>query len=257
MNRNHPEWFCRRWTQVRRSTIPGFATRERWWVGWFSFCLTPGHSQTLVKSKCFLQKEKLAAPVTLQAPGWTGLGPTPTSGAGPSPQYPSQSPLPTPLPTAKSWKGSLGLRGASIGDSSTSSVTDSSDLVAFSTFKSKQDVGEKLGTSSVTLNYQDWIGFDLKKEEDEGSKSLSPTRSWMEALKEVRERSREKKRWSFIFVRSQVAIFENKFKHQMQMQCNFMTKGVTLMPIAIVTRCKLLQVQIQIKLNAKWENAEN
>ena len=130
------------------------------------------------KYSFIIQKEKLAAPVNLKPVGWTGLGPTPMS--GPSPQCPdptsplstSTTPLPTPLPTAKSLKGSLGLRGASIGDSSTSSVADSSDLMAFST-------------------YQDWMAFEPKKED---SKSFSRAGSWMEALKEVRERSREKKR---------------------------------------------------------------
>ena len=88
----------------------------------------------------------------------------------------------SPMPAAKSWKGSLGLRGATIGDSS-SSVVDTSDLVAFSTLNSKQDAAEK----PVTMNHQDW-----SKEEGEGESKTST--SWMEALKEVRERSREKKR---------------------------------------------------------------
>ena len=203
-------------------------------MGWFSFCLTPGHSQTLVTSKCFLQKEKLAAPVTLQAPGWTGLGPTPTS--GPSPPYPPPSPLPTPLPTAKSWKGSLGLRGASIGDSC--SLADSSDLMAFSTLKSSQEVAEKLATPSVTLNYQDWIGFD-SKEEEEDSKSLPSTGWWMEALKEVRERSREKKRWSFILVHK-LRIFDCNCKCEYKCKCDFILRYETLMPMQLQsdTNCK-------------------
>ena len=91
------------------------------------------------------------------------------------------------MSAAKSLKGSLGLRGATIGDSS--SVADTSDLVAYSTLKSKQDVAEK----PVTMNHQDWSGFNLMEEGEGDSKSLSST-SWMEALKEVRERSREKKR---------------------------------------------------------------
>ena len=143
-----------------------------------------------------MQKEKLAAPVNLQPAGWTGLGPTPISTSAPSPQQPPPSPLPTPLPTAKSWKGGLGFRGASIGDSctSSSSLADSSDLVAFSALKSKLEGAEKLATPSVTLdNGQDWEGCEKEKEEED-----SKTGFWMEALKEVRERSREKKRSSFI-----------------------------------------------------------
>ena len=90
------------------------------------------------------------------------------------------------MSTAKSWKGSQGLRGASIGDSR----SDTSDLLAaYSTLKSRQDLAEKPATPAVTVNYQDWTGLTM----EEDSKSLSST-SWMEALKEVRKRSREKKR---------------------------------------------------------------
>ena len=62
-------------------------------------------------------------------------------------------------------------------------------MLTYSTLKSKQDVAEK----PVTMNHQDWSGFNLMEEGEGDSKSLSST-SWMEALKEVRERSREKKR---------------------------------------------------------------
>ena len=147
-----------------------------------------GPHYAIHKSILFPQKEKLATPVNLRPAGWTGLGPTPISTSGPSPQYPPSppSPLPmSPMSAAKSWKGSMGLRGTTIGDSS--SVADTSDLMAYSTLKSQQDVAEK----PVTMNHQDWSGFSSKEETEGDSKTST---SWMEALKEVREKSREKKR---------------------------------------------------------------
>ena len=156
------------------------------------------------------------------------------------------------MSTARSLKGSLGLRGASIGDSC--SLADSSDVMAFSTLKSSQEVAEKLATPSVTLNYQDWMGFDFK-EEEEVSKSLPSTGWWMEALKEVRERSREKKRWSFILVHK-LRIFDSNCKCEYKCKCDFILRYETLMPMQLQsdTNCKW---KYKLKSNAKCENAEN
>ena len=146
-------------------------------------------NKIIFSRKIFFQKEKLAAPVNLRPAGWTGLGPTPISTSAPSTQPPPPSPSPTPLSTAKSWKESLGLGGATVGDSS---VVDPSDLMSYSSLKRRQDIVENL-VKPVTLTHQDWTGSGSSKNSNEEEKSFSST-SWIEALKEVGQRSREKKR---------------------------------------------------------------
>ena len=128
--------------------------------------------------KIFFQKEKLAAPVNLRPAGWTGLGPTPISTSAPSTQPPPPSPWSSPL-----------LGGATVGDSS---VVDPSDLMSNSSLKSRKDIVENL-VKPVTLTHQDWTGSGSSKNSNEEEKSFSST-SWIEALKEVGQRSREKKR---------------------------------------------------------------
>ena len=134
---------------------------------------------------------------------WTGLGPTPVSTCGPPP---SASPLSSPPLTSRGLRGSLGLRGAVVGDSSSDLMVGNQVgyfycLFVIKGYNLSLMVGNQVfkddPASTLALSHQDWsalgLNHDVKLREVEEEENTS-SKSWITALREVRERSREKKR---------------------------------------------------------------
>ena len=142
----------------------------------------------------------------------TGLGPTPVSTYGPPPSASPLSSPPTttrclrssPPSTSRGLRGSLGLRGAVVGDSSSdlmmgNQVGFCDCLISIKGYNlslmAANQVLKDGPASTMALSHHDWsalgLNQDVKREEMEESTS---SKSWITALREVRERSREKKR---------------------------------------------------------------
>ena len=157
---------------------------------------------------------------------WTGLGPTPVSTCGPPP---SASPLSSPPLTSRGLRGSLGLRGAVVGDSSSDLMVGNQVgcfgcLIIIKGCNLSLMVGNQVGyfyclfvikgynlslmvgnqvfkddpASTLALSHQDWsdlgLDQDVKLREEVEVEENTSSKSWITALREVRERSREKKR---------------------------------------------------------------
>ena len=135
---------------------------------------------------------------------WTGLGPTPVSTCGPPP---SASPLSSPPLTSRGLRGSLGLRGAVVGDSSSDLMVGNQVgcfgcLIIIKGCNLSLMVGNQVfkddPASTLALSHQDWsdlgLDQDVKLREEVEVEENTSSKSWITALREVRERSREKKR---------------------------------------------------------------